>query len=94
MRSRQKLPFMSAFPAVLLQLEVDERGVGRYIAVDQSKVKLPDVEVTDLGLQLKAGVDIKRVNTKILASKSIVTDLSVPAEKTDKTEKTEQTEGE
>lgn len=94
MRSRQKLPFMSAFPAVLLKLEADEKGVCRYIAVDQSKIKLPDTSVTDLGLQLKAGVDIKRVNTKILASKSVVTDLSVPAEPPKETEQQEQTKGE
>lgn len=94
MRSRQKLPFMSAFPAVLLKLESDENGVSRYFAVDQSKIKLPDVEVTDLGLQLKAGVDIKRVNTKILASKSVVTDLSAPIEPPKETEQQEQIKGE
>ena len=42
--------------------------------VDQSDSNLPDPSVTDLGACLKAGVDLKQVNSKILGTQS-VTDL-------------------
>lgn len=80
MRARQKLPVNSAFPSLLTVFDVDETGRSTLKVVDQSEVKLPDCETTNLALLMKAGVDIKRVDSRIVAGKSVVTDLSVPGE--------------
>lgn len=79
---RQRLFLGSPSSIVLPEMRVNEKGGVVLKQVDQSKVSLPDPETTELRPLLDAGVDIKRVDTKIFGSSSVVTDLSVGPEET------------
>lgn len=79
---RQKLFLGSPSSVVLPELRVNEKGGVELKQIDQSKVVLPDTEVTELRPLLDAGVDVKRVNTKLFNSSAVVTDLSVDSEGT------------
>ena len=76
MIARQKIPMPPAFPIITTRYEVNENNQVEEKIIDASKVVLPDVETTDLRALLDAGVDVKRVNTKILKGTQIVTDLT------------------
>lgn len=80
MIARQKIPMPSAFLVITTRYELNEEtGLMEEKVIDASKVVLPDVETTELRSLLDAGVDVKRVNTKVIKGAQIVTDLS-PAE--------------
>lgn len=80
MITRQKIPMPSAFPVITTRYELNEEtGCMEEKVIDASKVVLPDVETTELRSLLDAGVDVKRVNTKVIKGAQVVTDLS-PAE--------------
>lgn len=79
MIARQKIPMPVAFPIITTRYEVNENNQVEEKVIDASKVVLPDVETTDLRALLDAGVDVKRVNTKVIKGTQIVTDLA-PAE--------------
>lgn len=79
---RQKLFLGSPSSVVLPELKVNEKGGVELKQVDQSKVVLPDTEATELRPLLDAGVDVKRVNTKLFNSSAVVMDLSVESEET------------
>ena len=76
MRPRQKMMMPFAFPAIQTRYQVNENNQVEELVIDGSKIKLPDVETTDLRALLDAGVDVERVNTKVLKGSQIVTDLS------------------
>lgn len=73
---RQKMAMPCAFPAYVTRLEVNENNLVEEKTYDLASVVLPDVETTDLETLIDAGVDVKRVNTKILNGNTVVTDLS------------------
>lgn len=77
---RQKLFLGSPSSVVLPELKVNEKGGVELKQIDQSKIVLPDSETTELRPLLDAGVDVKRVNTKLFNSSVFVTDLSVESE--------------
>lgn len=79
---RQKLFLGSPSSVVLPEMRVNENGSVELKQVDQSKVGLPDTETTELRPLLDAGVDVKRVNTKLFGSSAIVTDLSTEPDET------------
>lgn len=74
-RCRQLLHRPGGADVVFDVLEADERGVLSRKLVNQSKVVLPDVETTELSALLAAGIDPKRVNSRILQSRDITTNL-------------------
>lgn len=66
-RCRQKLQMFSAGEIFYSVGNVNpDTGIMEYCDQCQS-VKLPDVEMTDLAASLKAGVDLKQVNCKLLS---------------------------
>lgn len=75
-RSRQSLHHPGGSDVVFDVLESNERGFLERKLVNQSQVVLPDVETTELSALLAAGIDPKRVNSRILQSRDITTDLS------------------
>lgn len=77
MRPRQKLFLAAGGEPVFSRLQRNERGEYEFKEVNDSKVVLPDCSTTDIQALLEAGIDPKRVNTKIIPSSDIVTDLSV-----------------
>ena len=77
MRPRQRLFLAAGGEPVFLRLQANERGEFEYKEVNDSRVVLPDCSTTDIKALLAAGIDPKRVDTKVLASSDIVTDLSV-----------------
>ena len=79
MITRQKIPMPMAFPVVMTRYEVNENNQVEEKIIDASKLVLPDVETTDLRALLDAGVDVQRVNTKVIKATQITTDLA-PAE--------------
>ena len=76
MIARQKIPMPAAFPIITTRYEVNENGQVEEKIIDASKVVLPDVDTTNLRALLDAGVDVKRVNTKVIKGSQIVTDLT------------------
>lgn len=77
MRPRQKIPFHIFGDVYLPELTTMENGVAEVKFVNQVKDRhLPDPSVTDLDALLSAGVDVKRVNSKIFKPMVIVTDLT------------------
>lgn len=77
MRPRQIIPFHIFGDVYLPELVTMENGFAEVKYVNQVKDRhLPDPSVTDLDALLSAGVDIKRVNSKILKPSVIVTDLT------------------
>lgn len=77
-RARQKLPICGFFPAVLPSVEVNEVSEVSVVFRDASKSVLPSPDVTRLGDVLKAGVDLRQVNTKLFKPQSL--ELSVADE--------------
>lgn len=77
MRPRQKLFLAAGGQPVFTRLQKNERGEYEFKEVNDSKVVLPDCSTTDIQALLEAGIDPKRVSTKIIPSSDIVTDLSV-----------------
>lgn len=88
-RSRQKLVSAPVFSVVYPVYETNESGETVRKEVNQSEVELPDCSTTDISSLLAAGVEPQRVNTKILAPRDIVTDMSVEPEQTETTEQGE-----
>lgn len=76
-RARQKMQPAAAFPVVFATYETNESGQTVRKEVDQSEVELPDSSTTDISSLLAAGIEPRRVNTRILSARSVVTDLSV-----------------
>lgn len=81
-RARQKMVSAPVFPVVYPVYETNESGETVRKEVNQSEVELPDCSTTDISNLLAAGIEPERVNTKILAPRDIVTDLSVDPEQT------------
>lgn len=88
-RARQKMVSAAAFPVVFPVYETNESGETVRKEVNQSELELPDCSTTDISNLLAAGIEPKRVNTKILAPREIVTDLSVEPEQPETTEQGE-----
>lgn len=76
MIARQKIPMPFSFPVITTRYEVNENNQVEEKIIDMSKKVLPGVETTDLRALLDAGVDIRRVNTKVLKGSEFVTDLA------------------
>lgn len=76
LRARQRLKYIDFGEIRLPEVQVLENGNAEVKMVDQSVSNLPDPSVTDLGACLKAGVDLKQVNSKILGTQSVGIDLS------------------
>lgn len=88
-RARQKMVCAAAFPVVYPVYKTNESGETIREEVNQSEVELPDCSTADISNLLAAGIEPQRVNTKILAPRDVVTDLSVEPELTETTEKGE-----
>lgn len=88
-RARQRMVSAAAFPVVFPVYETNESGETIRKEVNQSEVELPDCSTTDISNLLAAGIEPRRVNTKILAPRDIVTDLSVEPEQPETTEQGE-----
>lgn len=88
-RPRQKMVSAAAFPVVFPVYQTNESGETVRKEINQSEVELPDCSTTDISSLLAAGIEPQRVNTKILAPRDIVTDLSVEPETTETIEKGE-----
>ena len=76
LRARQPLPYVDYGVIYLPEVQVLENGNAEVKMVDQSLSNLPDVSVTELGSCLKAGVDLKAVNPKVLGTQSVGIDLT------------------
>ena len=74
-RARQSLRRPGGADVVFDVLESNERGLLVRKVVNQAQVFLPDVETTELSALLAAGVDPKRVNSRIIQSRDITTNL-------------------
>lgn len=70
-RVRQKFEPAGYFPAVLPQVTVNEVDEVSVIYRDESDCKLPSPDTTRLGDVLKAGVDLKQVNTALFKPESL-----------------------
>lgn len=69
-RARQKMQSYSCGKIAFQNLEFDDTtNVGRIVDVPQQS-KLPDCKNTDLEVQLKAGVPLKKVNCQLIESAS------------------------
>lgn len=69
-RVRQKMQSYSCGKIVFQNLDFDDTtNVGRIVDVSQQS-KLPDCKNTDLEVQLKAGVPLKKVNCQLIESAS------------------------
>lgn len=67
-----------------------DTGYSRKVDVSQCE-KLPDSDMTDLGKQIKAGVNLERVNCELLNPKGVIT-LPPTAEEIEAIKKQEQPE--
>lgn len=76
-RARQQMMPSASCDVVFERLQANERGELDLVLVNDSQLVLPDVETTDVRALLDAGIDLRQVNTKILAGNQVVTDLSV-----------------
>lgn len=83
MRPRQRMILAAAGEPVFTRLQRNERGEYEFKEVNDSKVVLPDCSTTDIQALLEAGIDPKRVDTKILGPSQFVTDLASDDTKTD-----------
>lgn len=77
-RPRQRIKPAPVFSCVLPQVKTHEDGAVTIEYVDESKFKLPSPETTRLRDLLDAGIDLKKVNTKLFSPSEIVTDLTEP----------------
>lgn len=80
LRARQPMRYIDFGEIRLPEVQTLENGNAEVRMVDQSENHLPDPFVTDLGDCIKAGVDLKQVNTKILGTQSVTLDTSVKDE--------------
>lgn len=76
MIARQHIYFAAGGEPVFSRLSRNESGHYQFVEVNDSQVVLPAVETTDIQALLEAGIDPKRVDTKIIPSSSVVTDLA------------------
>lgn len=75
-RPRQRIQLAVGGDIVFSRIRQNESGQSeRYLQNDSTAV-LPDVETTDIKALLAAGIDPKQVNTRIVPSQSVVTDLA------------------
>lgn len=65
---RQNLVHRLSGSVLLPELRTLENGTVELVDVDQSKSNLPDVETTRLCNVLEAGVDLRQVPSKVIAS--------------------------
>lgn len=80
MIARQHIYLAAGGEPVFSRLQRNESGNYQFVDVNDSKVVLPAVETTDIQALLEAGIDPKRVDTKIIPSSSVVTDLAAEVE--------------
>lgn len=80
MIARQHIYLAAGGKPVFSRLQRNESGNYQFVDVDDSEVVLPSVETTDIESLMAAGIDPKRVDTRILSSSSVVTDLSAEVE--------------
>lgn len=73
-RTLQKMEQFSAGKIVYTYLQPNKDGVSEAVDVDQCS-KLPDVELTDLGASLKAGINLQQVNCKLVNGSNAVASL-------------------
>lgn len=73
-RQRQKFHPAGCSPVVFLESKTLENGVVVQEMVDQSEKVLPKPELFDLENQLKAGVNLEEVNSKVFSAKSVNAD--------------------
>ena len=76
-RCRQKLIVGKFIPVSVLNERENENGEFIKYTEDLGKVKLPDPELFDINNQLKAGVDMEEVNSKVLKAKRVNADTVV-----------------
>lgn len=74
--ARQRLKFVPHFAVVLPKVRTNENEETLIVYENEADGKLPDVSSTRLRDLLEAGVDIKKVNTKIFKPTEVVTDLT------------------
>lgn len=75
-RERQPLfGFSGAFPTSEKVVQPAENGVCEVREVSNNE-KLPDARMTDLELQIKAGINLEQVNTKIVDTRSLGASLA------------------
>jgi len=89
-RARQPLfGSFGAFPTSDKVVQPAENGICEVREVSNNE-KLPDARMTDLELQIKAGINLEQVNTKLVDTRSLGASLAelekVPENKTDKGE--------
>lgn len=80
---RQNLHHHSGGACVLPENQKLENGIVEVVRVDQSDFSLPEVESTRLSRLLEAGVDLKQVPSRVMASTgdiNIQIGEAVPAE--------------
>lgn len=80
-RVRQKFQPAGYFPAVLPQVIVNEVEEVSVVYRDESTFSLPDPSTTRLGDVLKAGVDLKQVNTALFKPESLELEVGSSDEK-------------
>lgn len=73
-RCRQRMDLATCTPVFEVQEKVLESGEYVQELADFGAKRLPDPELFDLGNQLKAGVQLDEVNSKVLGSKSVNAD--------------------
>lgn len=74
-RIKFKKSFSPFFACVLPRVEVLENGSVDVVFEEQNKFVLPDPSVTRLGELLAAGVDIRKVNTKLFTPSEISSEV-------------------
>lgn len=79
-RVRQKFIPASYFPAVLPQVTVNEVDEVSVTYRDESSFVLPSPDTTRLGDVLKAGVDLKQVNTALFKPESLELEVGSKSE--------------
>lgn len=70
-RCRQKLRVPPCIPVTVLEQVTLESGEVVNSVKDLGKEKLPDPELFDINNQLKAGIDLEEVSSKVLRSSKI-----------------------
>lgn len=71
-RARQLLPHCVSFGCFLTEVQTNEAtGESELKSVNQADFVLPSSDMYDLQTLIKAGVDLKKVNTKILPSTGV-----------------------
>lgn len=76
-RCKQKLRSFGSGKVWTIEERINEDGEYTYEYVDLGAKKLPDPKLFDLDAQLKAGVDLEEVNSKVLSAKTVNADQVV-----------------